>query len=67
MLTAIRAYTEGSAFQAFDDRAGRLAPGYRADLVITDRDISAIGGEELGGVTVDETWLAGRRVFSRPG
>lgn len=66
-FTAIRAYTDGSAFQAFDDRAGRLARGYRADLVITDHDITAIGGEELGGVTVDETWLAGRRVFSRPG
>ena len=67
MLTAIRAYTEGSAFQAFDDRAGRLAAGYRADLVITDHDITAVAGEELGGVRVDETWLAGRRVFSRPG
>jgi hypothetical protein len=29
--------------------------------------LTAIGGEELAGVTVDETWLAGRRVFSRPG
>ena len=67
MLAAIRAYTEGSAFQAFDDDAGRLAAGHRADLVITDRDVTAIGGEELGGVAVDETWLAGRRVFHRAG
>lgn len=65
MLTAIRAYTEGSAHQAFDDDAGRLAVGQRADLVITDRDITAIAGEELGGVQVDETWLGGRRVFER--
>jgi predicted amidohydrolase YtcJ len=67
MLAAIRAYTEGSAFQAFDDDAGRLAVGCRADLVIADRDVTAIGGEELGGVAVDETWLAGRRVFTRSG
>ncbi|MEZ5298806.1 MAG: amidohydrolase family protein [Ilumatobacteraceae bacterium] len=64
MFTAIRAYTEGSAFQAFDDDAGRLAVGMRADLVITDHDVTALAGEELGGVTVDETWLAGHRVFT---
>lgn len=66
MMTAIRAYTEGSAFQAFDDDAGRLAVGQRADLVVTDRDLTAIAGEELGGVQVDETWLGGRRVYERP-
>ena len=65
MLTAIRAYTEGSADQAFDDDAGRLSVGQRADLVITDRDITAIAGEELGAAQVDETWLGGRRMYAR--
>jgi predicted amidohydrolase YtcJ len=64
MLTAIRAYTEGSAYQAFDDDAGRLAVGMRADLVITSHDITGIAGEELREVSVDETWVAGRRVHS---
>jgi predicted amidohydrolase YtcJ len=63
MLAAIAAYTAGTAHQAFDDGAGRIAVGQRADVVITDCDVTTIGGEDLPGVRVDETWLAGGCVF----
>ena len=65
ILDAVRAYTAGSAFQAFDDDAGSLAVGARADLVVLDRDITAIAGDEVAGAAVDQTWLSGALVFRR--
>ena len=65
ILSAIRAYTAGSAFQAFDDDAGALAVGARADVVVLDRDITTIAGEEISEARVDETWLNGVPVFRR--
>ena len=65
ILQAIEAYTAGSAFQAFDDDAGSLAVGACADVVVLDRDITAIAGSEVAGATVDETWMDGTRVFHR--
>ena len=62
---AIRAYTAGTAYQAFDDDAGTIAVGSRADLVVLDRDITAIAGEEIPDARVDQTWLAGELVFER--
>lgn len=65
VLQAIHAYTAGSAFQAFDDDAGALVVGACADMVVLDRDITAIAGDEVSGATVDETWATGTRVFHR--
>jgi predicted amidohydrolase YtcJ len=65
VLQAIHAYTAGSAFQAFDDDAGALVVGARADLVVLDRDVTAIAGDEVPDATVDETWLNGVNVFHR--
>ena len=65
ILQAIQAYTRGSAHQAFDDDAGAIAVGQRADLVVLDRDITAVAGNEVADALVDQTWLAGRQVFQR--
>lgn len=65
ILQAIRAYSKGSAYQAFDDGAGEIAVGQRADLVVLDQDITAIAGEEISGARVDQTWLAGMSVYER--
>jgi predicted amidohydrolase YtcJ len=64
ILQSLQAYTQGSAFQAFDDDAGAIAVGQRADLVILDHDITAIAGNEISDVVVSETWLSGRPVFT---
>ncbi|MDW3212543.1 MAG: amidohydrolase [Ilumatobacteraceae bacterium] len=65
ILQAIRAYTKGSAYQAFDDDVGEIAVGQRADLIVLDQDITAIAGEEIAGAQVDQTWLAGAPVYER--
>jgi predicted amidohydrolase YtcJ len=65
ILEAIQAYTAGSAFQAFDDDAGSLQVGAKADVVVLDRDVTAIAGTEVAGAVVDETWMNGTRVFHR--
>jgi predicted amidohydrolase YtcJ len=65
ILQAIHAYTAGSAYQAFDDEAGALRVGARADVVVLDRDITAIAGDEVPDALVDETWVAGRAVYRR--
>ncbi|MEO7369556.1 MAG: amidohydrolase [Ilumatobacteraceae bacterium] len=65
ILQALHAYSAGSAFQAFDDDAGTLQVGARADVVVLDRDITTIAGDEVPGAAVDETWVGGARVFRR--
>ena len=45
---AIYAYTQASAFAEFRERTkGRLEPGYLADLVVLDRDITAVDARSL--------------------
>lgn len=65
ILQAIGAYTAGSAYQAFDDDAGALRVGAIADVVVLDRDITAIAGNEVPDALVDETWVGGKAVFRR--
>ncbi|MDP2289897.1 MAG: amidohydrolase [Actinomycetota bacterium] len=65
ILQAIHAYTAGTAYQAFDDDAAELRVGARADLVVLDRDITAIAGDEVPGAMVDQTWVGGTQVYQR--
>lgn len=65
ILQAIEAYSSGSAFQAFDDDRRALAIGAAADLVVLDRDITTISGNEVPDAKVDETWINGTRAFTR--
>jgi predicted amidohydrolase YtcJ len=63
---ALRAYTAGNAYGVFaEKRRGRLAPGYLADLVILDQDLTAIPAEALERVRVLQTVVGGKVVFSR--
>ncbi|MEZ5250177.1 MAG: amidohydrolase family protein [Ilumatobacteraceae bacterium] len=63
MLTAIAAYTAGSAHQAFDDDRTSLGVGAPADLVVLGADITAMDGNEARDVGVERTVLEGRTVF----
>ncbi|MEQ3548954.1 amidohydrolase family protein [Pseudonocardia nematodicida] len=46
-------------------RLGTIAPGREASFVVLDRDVLTVPSEEISRVRVDETWLAGRRVYRR--
>jgi hypothetical protein len=64
---ALRAYTSGNAYGMFAERTrGRLAPGYLADLVLLDQDLTAIPPEAIERVQVRATVAGGKVVFQRP-
>ena len=63
---ALRVYTAGSADAV--GRAhelGRIAPGYLADFVALDRDVTACDADEMQAVRVLATYVAGEQVFER--
>lgn len=64
--TAIAAYTAGSAYVNHLDDTGWLRPGYRADLVVLDRDILAAPPAEIGDASVALTFVDGKRVHTAP-
>jgi predicted amidohydrolase YtcJ len=62
---ALRAYTAGGAYAVFaEGRRGRIAPGYLADLVLLDRDLTRIPPEEIAQTKVRATVMGGTVVFS---
>lgn len=48
-----------------DGKVGTLEPGAYADFILVDRDPTEAGPAELARIRVEESWLAGRRVFQR--
>jgi predicted amidohydrolase YtcJ len=64
---ALRAYTAGNAYGIFAERSrGKLAPGYLADLVVLDQDLTAIPASAIEHVAVVATVVGGRIVFQQP-
>jgi predicted amidohydrolase YtcJ len=60
---ALEAYTAGTAYQARDEGvAGTVEVGRRADLVLTDADVTRVPPRELGDVEVVATYLQGEQV-----
>ncbi|PHN01114.1 amidohydrolase [Flavilitoribacter nigricans DSM 23189 = NBRC 102662] len=63
---ALRAYTMGAAFAAFEeDLKGSLEPGKLADFVILDRNIFEIAPETIREARVEKTIVGGKVVFAR--
>jgi hypothetical protein len=62
---ALRAYTAGNAYSVFAEGGrGKLRPGYLADLVLLDRDLTRIPPEEIEQAAVKATVVGGRVAFS---
>lgn len=62
---ALAAYTAGNAYAVFGEgRRGRLAPGYQADLVLLDRDLTRIPPETIDQARIEATIMGGRVVYS---
>jgi len=63
---ALHAYTRGAAYAGFaEPKIGALEPGKYADFIIIDRDPTQIDAQTLAKTQVLETWVAGKKVFSR--
>ena len=63
---ALRIYTAGSAAAAGrEHELGQIAPGYLADFVVLDRDVTACAAGEIQGAQVQATYVGGRQVFER--
>ncbi len=66
VLDALQAYTINGAFASFDDSIkGSIERGKLADLVIIDRDITAIPRETIADAKVITTIVGGRVVYER--
>lgn len=64
--TALRAVTIDAAYQiGKDDVLGSITPGKHADFVILDQNPLTIDTSSLSTIHIEETWLAGKRVWSR--
>lgn len=64
---ALRAYTSSNAYGVFADTTrGKLAPGFAADFVVLNQDLTAIPAETIDRVAVLSTIAGGQVVFSRP-
>ena len=63
---ALAGYTTAAAFAGFaEDRIGSLTPGHRADFLLLDGDPLEVSPADLRMMTVQESWIAGKRVFVR--
>lgn len=64
---AIYAYTQGSAYGEFRESVkGRLEPGYLADIVVLDRDITQATPQQLLHTRVLRTIVGGVTVYTAP-
>ncbi len=66
VYSAVDAYTIGSAYNEFmEDRKGRIAPGFLADMVVLDRNIFSIPDDEIKEIEPVRTIVGGRTVYQR--
>jgi len=64
MDQAIAAYTTGAAYAEFaESEKGRLAPGFLADFVVLDRDITKVAPAEILQTKVMRTVVGGKTVY----
>lgn len=63
--SALKAMTRWAAYACFEDQMrGSIEPGKQADFVVLKQDIMKIPNEQLRNVSVKQTWIGGKRVFS---
>jgi predicted amidohydrolase YtcJ len=63
---ALRAYTLGAAYAAFEEKdKGSLQPGKLADFIVIDRDVMTCEPIEIPGTRVLRTVIGGETVYSR--
>lgn len=62
---ALRMYTSWGAWAAFEENSkGSIKPGYAADLIVLDKDISVCPPKDIPQAKVIMTFIAGELVYS---
>jgi predicted amidohydrolase YtcJ len=65
-IETLRAFTIDAAFAAHqEDVLGTLEPGKWADFILIDRDFFEADASEIWQTEVNETWVAGERVYQK--
>ncbi len=60
----IRQYTNGSAYAVNRDaEVGSLEVGKRADMVVLSHDPTAVDPDQIGGISVQQTYVDGRMLY----
>ncbi len=63
---AIQLYTINNAFLTYqEDKKGSIEPGKLADFIVIDRDILNCPVDEIKDIQVEQTYLGGKKIFSR--
>ncbi len=63
---ALAAFTRDAAYAGFaETKIGSLEPGKWADFILIDRDPTKVDPQLLARTQVEETWVAGKRVWTR--
>lgn len=61
---ALRSMTWNNAYAAFEESTkGSISPGKWADFVFLSADIMQVEADSIKNTKVEQTWLAGKRVF----
>ena len=67
LLEAFRAFTLDAAYAEHQERSfGSLERGKWADFILIDRDLFKIQPADIWKIRVQQTWLAGERVYPQP-
>jgi predicted amidohydrolase YtcJ len=67
LLEAFRAFTVDAAYAQHQEKAlGSLESGKWADFVLIDRDLFKIAPADIWKIKVEQTWVAGAKVFPKP-